>query len=482
MSGKIDFMLKGAASTTNLTVPADSSSQGISDKALCITAVTSLREQSIIVATIIPNRCKKTAVGSMTTERNMAMGGNRARGQNTTGISEHRRIDSRPEAYACIATRRGCDARERHVARDRHASADISAPCALLGTATARTDLFGFRFDERRQKHVVDKLLGEGLVMVNKQRVILEPSISAVWAEAGHLFGERTVQPYEGQFSRWDASSCRGFYYLRPPVMPPTSPEPGATIWEIELLLKSLYAELHDAASPTKDFEECVASVERILQLLEQQGENIDNSQTELCIEKRLPRWALLEVEQAKEADAAWSVRKLRDKLQVIVRIRENMRTAAIGKLTHEGRQAQRQERLTALANYAFVSSVSEKVIIKTIVHEMSPLPLQSARDILRHFVKRGIDATGKEENPIGETHTQTIRTVRLLRHPNSKSETKRPVDFLRPQAIIAIQEPSPEHDKGPQHTADRRDKLLGLWKTTISSLERSGKFGPMTT
>uniref|UniRef100_A0A915B3D0 Uncharacterized protein n=1 Tax=Parascaris univalens TaxID=6257 RepID=A0A915B3D0_PARUN len=98
-----------------------------------------------------------------------------------------------------------------------------------------------------------------------------------------------------------------------------------------ELLLKSLYAELHDAASPTKDFEECVASVERILQLLEQQGENIDNSQTELCIEKRLPRWALLEVEQAKEADAAWSVRKLRDKLQVIVRIRENMRTAAIG-------------------------------------------------------------------------------------------------------------------------------------------------------
>uniref|UniRef100_A0A915AA01 CCHC-type domain-containing protein n=1 Tax=Parascaris univalens TaxID=6257 RepID=A0A915AA01_PARUN len=110
-----------------------------------------------------------------------------------------------------------------------------------------------------------------------------------------------------------------------------------------ELLLKSLYAELHDAASPTKDFEECVASVERILQQLEQQGENIDNSQTELCIEKRLPRWALLEVEQAKEADAAWSVRKLRDKLQAIVRIRENMRTAAIGKPTHEGRQAQRQ-------------------------------------------------------------------------------------------------------------------------------------------
>uniref|UniRef100_A0A914SAT0 Uncharacterized protein n=1 Tax=Parascaris equorum TaxID=6256 RepID=A0A914SAT0_PAREQ len=82
--------------------------------------------------------------------------------------------------------------------------------------------------------------------------------------------------------------------------------------------------------------------VERILQQLEQQGENIDNSQTELCIEKWLPRWALLEVKQAKEADAAWSVRKLRDKLQAIVRIIENMRTATIGKLTHEGRQVQK--------------------------------------------------------------------------------------------------------------------------------------------
>uniref|UniRef100_A0A915CEI0 Uncharacterized protein n=1 Tax=Parascaris univalens TaxID=6257 RepID=A0A915CEI0_PARUN len=79
-----------------------------------------------------------------------------------------------------------------------------------------------------------------------------------------------------------------------------------------ELLLKSLYAELHDAATPAKDFEECVASVKRILQQLQQQGENIDNSQTERCIEKRLPRWALLQVEQAKEADAAWDVRKLK--------------------------------------------------------------------------------------------------------------------------------------------------------------------------
>uniref|UniRef100_A0A915B208 DUF5641 domain-containing protein n=1 Tax=Parascaris univalens TaxID=6257 RepID=A0A915B208_PARUN len=47
---------------------------------------------------------------------------------------------------------------------------------------------------------------------------------------------------------------------------------------------------------------------------------------------------------KASVAKTTWSVRKARDKLQAIVRIRENMRTAAVGKPTHEGRQAQRQQ------------------------------------------------------------------------------------------------------------------------------------------
>uniref|UniRef100_A0A0M3ITC7 DUF5641 domain-containing protein n=1 Tax=Ascaris lumbricoides TaxID=6252 RepID=A0A0M3ITC7_ASCLU len=51
-----------------------------------------------------------------------------------------------------------------------------------------------------------------------------------------------------------------------------------------------------------------------------------------------------------------------------------------------------------------------------------------------------------------------------------------RPVDFLRPQAIIAAQEPSPENHKGLPHTADSRGKLLGLWKATISNLDRFWK------
>uniref|UniRef100_A0A915BU25 DUF5641 domain-containing protein n=1 Tax=Parascaris univalens TaxID=6257 RepID=A0A915BU25_PARUN len=50
------------------------------------------------------------------------------------------------------------------------------------------------------------------------------------------------------------------------------------------------------------------------------------------------------------------------------------------------------------------------------------------------------------------------------------------PVHFLRPQAIIVAQAPSPEDDKGLQHAADRRGKLLGLWKATISDLERFWK------
>uniref|UniRef100_A0A915BVD3 DUF5641 domain-containing protein n=1 Tax=Parascaris univalens TaxID=6257 RepID=A0A915BVD3_PARUN len=71
----------------------------------------------------------------------------------------------------------------------------------------------------------------------------------------------------------------------------------------------------------------------------------------------------------------------------------------------------------------------------------------------------------------------EAIVNSRPLTYVDSASERiLRPVDFLRPQAIIAAQGLRPEHDKGLQHIADRRDKLLGLWKATISSLERFWK------
>ncbi|MFH4981861.1 hypothetical protein AB6A40_008570 [Gnathostoma spinigerum] len=73
-----------------------------------------------------------------------------------------------------------------------------------------------------------------------------------------------------------------------------------------QILLNELYAELHNVQLPNKDnrdLAECVTSIERVLQQMQQMGEDIDNPQTELCIERRLPRWALLEIEQAKEAD-----------------------------------------------------------------------------------------------------------------------------------------------------------------------------------
>ncbi|KHN89134.1 hypothetical protein Tcan_04092 [Toxocara canis] len=70
-------------------------------------------------------------------------------------------------------------------------------------------------------------------------------------------------------------------------------------------------------------------------------GEKIAKMQTELCIEQRLPRWALLEIEQAKKADATWSARKLRGKLQAVAGIRKNMRTATAEKQAHESHQVQ---------------------------------------------------------------------------------------------------------------------------------------------
>uniref|UniRef100_A0A915B5W9 Uncharacterized protein n=1 Tax=Parascaris univalens TaxID=6257 RepID=A0A915B5W9_PARUN len=64
-----------------------------------------------------------------------------------------------------------------------------------------------------------------------------------------------------------------------------------------ELLLKSLYAELHDAATPTKDFEGCVVSVERILQQLSNREKTSTHRKLSFALKNGYSRWALLELE-----------------------------------------------------------------------------------------------------------------------------------------------------------------------------------------
>ncbi|MFH4975811.1 hypothetical protein AB6A40_002520 [Gnathostoma spinigerum] len=49
-----------------------------------------------------------------------------------------------------------------------------------------------------------------------------------------------------------------------------------------KVLRKALYVELQEPASPAKEFEEIVATLERIVQQLEQIGEDVKNAQTEL--------------------------------------------------------------------------------------------------------------------------------------------------------------------------------------------------------
>ncbi|KHN86603.1 hypothetical protein Tcan_01426 [Toxocara canis] len=218
-----------------------------------------------------------------------------------------------------------------------------------------------------------------------------------------------------------------------------------------EVLLKSLYAELQDTTTLIKDLEECVANVERVLQQLEQMGENIDNAQTELCIEKRLPRWALLEVEQAKQADAAWSVRKLRDKLQAIVRIRENMRTATTEKASHENRQVQRQDGRRERRK-------SGRVSREECLRHTSALPAVTKRQIERKGKAR--DSTqprkghptalcktwhrsqqGKQENPRGETQAQTVRTVAAIATPEQQTHDR---TVLLLATIVAVKGDAP--------------------------------------
>uniref|UniRef100_A0A915A3W2 Peptidase aspartic putative domain-containing protein n=1 Tax=Parascaris univalens TaxID=6257 RepID=A0A915A3W2_PARUN len=203
------------------------------------------------------------------------------------------------------------------------------------------------------------------------------------WATFLHVVNSQPLAEIEGK-----ALEAVGGFAVAPKNYETVKPTLQQRLRRSEVLLKSLYAELHDAATPTKDLEECVASVGRIRQQLEQLGENINNAQTELCIEKRLSRWALLEAEQVKEADAAWSVRKLRDKLQAIVRIREIMRTATIGKPTHEGRQVQKQ----AIRTVAAIATPEQQERDKTVL-------------LLSTFVKVRGDAP----------HTKTIKVPVLF-------------------------------------------------------------------
>ncbi|VDK79952.1 unnamed protein product, partial [Gongylonema pulchrum] len=65
--------------------------------------------------------------------------------------------------------------------------------------------------------------------------------------------------------------------------------------------------------------------MERILLQLENMGENIDLQHVDMMIESKLPRWALLELYEAKIHDKPWSVMKLRFHLEEIVRKRESV-------------------------------------------------------------------------------------------------------------------------------------------------------------
>ncbi|VDK48464.1 unnamed protein product [Anisakis simplex] len=97
-------------------------------------------------------------------------------------------------------------------------------------------------------------------------------------------------------------------------------------------IVKQLYFELQNWKPTGQQFPEMIANTECVLQQLTQLGENINNAQTELCIENRLPPWARLEIEQAKEETETWSVIMLRNKLAAMVRVRENAQVHPLNK------------------------------------------------------------------------------------------------------------------------------------------------------
>ncbi|KAK6109925.1 hypothetical protein QQG55_37905 [Brugia pahangi] len=75
-----------------------------------------------------------------------------------------------------------------------------------------------------------------------------------------------------------------------------------------------------------RDLRTTIETIERLsLRQLTNFGENVEQTSIELTIQEKLPRWVLDEVYKRKELDPDWSVSKLRQFIEIIVKRRETI-------------------------------------------------------------------------------------------------------------------------------------------------------------
>ncbi|VDM22446.1 unnamed protein product [Wuchereria bancrofti] len=126
-----------------------------------------------------------------------------------------------------------------------------------------------------------------------------------------------------------------------------TTPENYETIRNIlierfgspSIIKRALHHELQSFRHNDRDLRTTVETIERILRQLANLGENVEQTSIELAIEEKLPRWVLDEVYKKKELDPNWSVSKLRQCLETIVKRKETINQVYGQKNTNDGRK-----------------------------------------------------------------------------------------------------------------------------------------------
>uniref|UniRef100_A0A183EY70 Integrase catalytic domain-containing protein n=1 Tax=Gongylonema pulchrum TaxID=637853 RepID=A0A183EY70_9BILA len=79
---------------------------------------------------------------------------------------------------------------------------------------------------------------------------------------------------------------------------------------DVDIIRHTLHDELKNlkAVDNTRGLRDFVETMERILVQLENMGENIDLQHVDMMIKSKLPRWALLELYEAKIHDKPWNL------------------------------------------------------------------------------------------------------------------------------------------------------------------------------
>ena len=127
-------------------------------------------------------------------------------------------------------------------------------------------------------------------------------------------------------------------------------------------LRNTLEMELHDlprSGDRAVEVRDTFDQIERICRQLESLGVNIEHEQVGLSIERKLPKWLLLDVKRAKKADPGWTVKKLCDLIDTNLTLQEEVEQDLAVRL--QPRQPKTVRPVSKLHVSTFATTTSQK-------------------------------------------------------------------------------------------------------------------------